>query len=184
MLSFSTCCAGKNTCLLSSPFLNCIYFTPGEFMHKELKQISLRKKPFFFSIPASESYFREPSLHRPESYILPMCLSACSHAACTDKTGSFLVQRPVLLIGERRVSHSFGCSSSPPRFSLKGQRSGSHLTPSGLLNTGAGEDAESPLGLVRADRGIECPAPAALHAAPHARGAVAAETRSLGGGGR
>lgn len=132
MLSFSTCCAGKNTCLLSSPFLNCIYFTPGEFMHKELKQISLRKNPFFFSIPASECYFREASLHRPESYILPMCPSACSRVACAAKTGSFLCQRPVLLIGERRASPSLGCSSSPPHFSLKGQRLGSHLTPSGL----------------------------------------------------
>lgn len=41
-------------------------------MHKELKQSSLRKKNIFFSIPASECYFREARLHRPESYILPM----------------------------------------------------------------------------------------------------------------
>lgn len=99
-------------------------------MHKELKQISLRRKKK--KISASECYFREPSLHRPESYILPMCLSACSHVARTAKTGSFLCQRPVLLTGERRVSHSLGCSSSPPHFSLKGQRLGSHLTPAGL----------------------------------------------------
>lgn len=70
-------------------------------MHKELKQMSPRKKNllFFFSIPASECYFREASVHRPGSYILPMCLSACSHVASPAKTGSFWCQRPVLLIG-------------------------------------------------------------------------------------
>lgn len=111
-----------------------------------------------------------------------MCLSM-QPCGLVGKNGLILCHIPAILIRERCVSF-VGLIFLPFSFQrtpgLKGQRSGSYPLPLRLRASKyrSGEDAESPLGIIWADRGIECPTRPALNAAAHARAAVTAVTRS------
>lgn len=93
-------------------FFHLKHFTRGEFCRTELKQMSL-----CFTTPASECYLREHSLLRPKSYILPICLLACSLVA---KTGSFCLKIPLFSSG-RAMSLTCQLEVSPLFFSLNSQ---------------------------------------------------------------